>query len=55
MNATEPDNSRTWSASSVVQVPAVRERHGDLLRCVAYHESYAAKSVSVEAKMDIKC
>uniref|UniRef100_T1GUH7 Ig-like domain-containing protein n=1 Tax=Megaselia scalaris TaxID=36166 RepID=T1GUH7_MEGSC len=54
VNATEPDNSRTWSASSVVQVPAVRERHGDLLRCVAYHESYSAKSVSVEAKMDIK-
>lgn len=55
MNATEPDNPRTWSATSVVQVSAMRERHGDILRCAAYHESYTAKSVVVEARLDVKC
>ncbi|XP_055848314.1 hemicentin-2 isoform X1 [Episyrphus balteatus] len=53
-NSTEPDNLRTWSASSVVQVSAMRERHGEMLRCVAFHESYSAKSVAVGARMDIK-
>lgn len=55
LNATEPDNTRTWSATSVVQVSAMRERHGDILRCVAYHENYEAKSVPVEARLDVKC
>ncbi|KAH8292457.1 hypothetical protein KR054_010297, partial [Drosophila jambulina] len=54
MNATEPDNPRTWSATSVVQVSAMRERHGDMLRCVAHHESYQAKSVMVDARLDVK-
>ncbi|XP_037954318.1 synaptogenesis protein syg-1-like [Teleopsis dalmanni] len=53
-NNTEPDNTRTWSATSVVQISAMRERHGDILRCLAFHESYLAKSVAVEARMDIK-
>lgn len=55
LNATEPDNPRTWSATSVVQVSAMRERHGDILRCVAFHENYEAKSVPVEARLDVKC
>lgn len=55
LNATEPDNTRTWSATSVVQVSAMRERHGDILRCVAFHENYEAKSVPVEARLDVKC
>lgn len=55
VNATEPDSTRTWSATSVVQVSAMRERHGDMLRCVAFHENYEAKSVPVEARMDVKC
>lgn len=54
-NATEPDNPRTWSAASVVQVPAVRERHGTIIKCLAIHESYAARSVAVEARLDVKC
>ncbi|XP_050316877.1 uncharacterized protein LOC126751024 isoform X1 [Bactrocera neohumeralis] len=54
INNTEPDNPRTWSATSVVQVTAMRERHGDILRCLAYHESYTAKSVPVEARLDVK-
>lgn len=33
----------------------MRERHGDMLRCVAFHENYEAKSVPVEARMDVKC
>uniref|UniRef100_A0A1A9UI27 Ig-like domain-containing protein n=1 Tax=Glossina austeni TaxID=7395 RepID=A0A1A9UI27_GLOAU len=49
-NITEPDNPRTWSATSVVQLTAMRERHGDILRCLAFHESYTAKSVPVEAR-----
>ncbi|KAL9887979.1 irregular chiasm C-roughest protein-like isoform 4-T17 [Glossina fuscipes fuscipes] len=53
-NITEPDNPRTWSATSVVQLTAMRERHGDILRCLAFHESYTAKSVPVEARLDIK-
>lgn len=55
INNTEPDNARTWSATSVVQATAMRERHGDILRCLAYHESYTAKSVPVEARLDVKC
>ncbi|CAD7092261.1 unnamed protein product [Hermetia illucens] len=54
VNATEADNPRTWSATSVVQVKASRERHGEMLQCIAFHESYATKSMSVEARMDIK-
>lgn len=54
-NATEPDSPRTWAVSSVVQIPTARERHGEKLKCVAIHESYAARSVAVEAKMDVKC
>ncbi|XP_067635504.1 uncharacterized protein [Eurosta solidaginis] len=54
INNTEPDNPRTWSSTSVVQVTAMRERHGDILRCLAYHESYTAKSVPVEARLDVK-
>lgn len=54
-NATEPDSPRTWAVASVVQIPTARERHGEKLKCVAIHESYAARSVAVEAKMDVKC
>lgn len=54
-NATEPDSPRTWAVSSVVQIPTARERHGEKLKCVAMHESYQARSSTVEAKMDVKC
>lgn len=54
-NKRETDNNRTWSATSIVQIPAARERHGESIKCVAIHESYAAKSLSVEAKLDVKC
>lgn len=54
-NATEPDNPRTWSAASVVQIPAAKSRHGTLLKCLAFHESYSARTVGVEAKMDVRC
>uniref|UniRef100_A0A182QVU9 Ig-like domain-containing protein n=1 Tax=Anopheles farauti TaxID=69004 RepID=A0A182QVU9_9DIPT len=53
-NSTEPDNPRTWSAASVVQIPASKERHGIVLKCLALHESYAARSVAVEARLDVK-
>ncbi|XP_058119273.1 uncharacterized protein LOC131261290 [Anopheles coustani] len=53
-NSTEPDNPRTWSAASVVQVPANKERHGTILKCLALHESYAARSVAVEGRLDVK-
>lgn len=54
-NSTEPDNPRTWSAASVVQIPANKERHGTVLKCLALHESYSARSVAVEARLDVKC
>lgn len=54
-NSTEPDNPRTWSATSVVQIPTNKERHRNGLKCVAIHESYSSRSSSVEAKLDIKC
>ncbi|CAO1380023.1 unnamed protein product [Diamesa hyperborea] len=53
-NATEPDNPKTWSSASVVQIPAVRERHGTQLKCLAFHESYSARTVGTEARMDIR-
>ncbi|XP_041766810.1 uncharacterized protein LOC121590835 [Anopheles merus] len=53
-NSTEPDNPRTWSAASVVQIPANKERHGTVLKCLALHESYSARSVAVEARLDVK-
>ncbi|XP_031638814.1 hemicentin-2 isoform X1 [Contarinia nasturtii] len=54
LNKRETGNNRTWSATSIVQIPATRERHGETIKCVALHESYAAKSLSVEAKLDVK-
>lgn len=54
-NSTEPDNPRTWSAASVVQIPATKERHGMLLKCLAFHEYYSARTVGVEARMDVRC
>lgn len=54
-NKREASNNRTWSATSVVQIPASRERHGAIIKCVAIHESYPAKSIAVEAKLDVKC
>lgn len=54
-NTTEPDSPRTWAVSSVVQIPTARERHGEKLKCVAIHESYQSRSLTVEAKMDVKC
>ncbi|XP_052863858.1 B-cell receptor CD22 [Anopheles cruzii] len=53
-NSTEPDNPRTWSAASVVQIPANKDRHGAMLKCLALHESYAARSVAVEGRLDVK-
>lgn len=55
INKRETGNNRTWSATSIVQIPATRERHGETIKCVAIHESYAAKSLSVDAKLDVKC
>lgn len=54
-NSTEPDNPRTWSAASVVQVPATREKHGAILKCLAFHESYPARAIPVEARLDVRC
>lgn len=54
-NATEPDNPRTWSAASVVQVPADRDKHGATIKCLAFHESYPTRAVPVEARLDVRC
>ncbi|XP_058821539.1 uncharacterized protein LOC131683518 isoform X1 [Topomyia yanbarensis] len=54
INSTEPDNPRTWSAATVVQIPANKDRHGAILKCLAMHESYAARSVAVDARLDVK-
>lgn len=56
-NATEPDNPRIWSAASVVQIPITRERHGQMLKCVAIHDSYDSSdhTEAVSAKLDVKC
>lgn len=56
-NATEPDNPRIWSAASVVQIPITRERHGQMLKCVAIHDSYDSgdHTEAVSAKLDVKC
>lgn len=54
-NSTEPDNLKTWSASSVVQIPATKERHSMTLKCLAFHEYYSARTVGVEARMDVRC
>ncbi|XP_063709478.1 hemicentin-2 isoform X2 [Culicoides brevitarsis] len=53
-NSTEPDNPRTWSAASVVQVPATREKHGETLKCLAFHESYPARAIPVEGRLDVR-
>lgn len=54
-NSTEPDNPRTWSATSVVQIPTSKNQHRNNLKCMAFHESYSSRSSSIEAKLDIKC
>jgi hypothetical protein len=54
-NSTEPDNLRTWSASSIVQIPATKERHSMVLKCLAIHEYYSARTVGIEARLDVRC
>lgn len=54
-NSTEPDNPKTWSAASVVQIPATKERHSFPLKCLAFHDFYTARTVGVEAKLDVRC
>jgi CD80-like C2-set immunoglobulin domain len=54
-NSTEPDNPKTWSAASVVQIPATKKRHGMPLKCLSFHEYYSARTVGVEARMDVRC
>ena len=54
-NSTEADNQRTWSATSVVQIPATKGRHSAMLKCLAFHEYYNTRTVGIEARMDVRC
>lgn len=54
-NSPEMDNPRTWVSSSVLEIPLSKDHHGNSLRCVALHESYPAKSQTVEVRLDITC
>ncbi|CAH0390302.1 unnamed protein product [Bemisia tabaci] len=52
-NVPEADNNRTWVASSVLETSVEKIQHGRILRCVAIHESYPAKSQSIEVRLDV--
>lgn len=54
-NSPEMDNPRTWVSSSVLEISLSKDHHGNSLRCVALHESYPAKSQTVEVRLDITC
>lgn len=54
-NSTEPDQPRVFSATSVVQLPATKERHSKILKCVSYHDYYSSRTVAIEAKLDVRC
>uniref|UniRef100_A0A8D8Z044 Kin of IRRE-like protein 3 n=1 Tax=Cacopsylla melanoneura TaxID=428564 RepID=A0A8D8Z044_9HEMI len=52
-NSPEVDNRRTWSAVSIVEIAAEKAMNGRMLRCVALHESYPAKSMGVDVRLDV--
>ncbi|KAI5742392.1 hypothetical protein M8J77_006763 [Diaphorina citri] len=54
-NSPEADNRRTWSALSVIEISAEKSQNGRMLRCVALHESYPSKSLSVDVRLDVTC
>lgn len=55
INKREPGSNRTWSAITTVQIAASRDRHGETIRCVAVHETYVTKTLTVDVKLDVKC
>ncbi|KAL1457424.1 hypothetical protein WDU94_007658 [Cyamophila willieti] len=54
-NSPEVDNRRTWSAVSIVEIAAEKAMNARMLKCVALHESYPAKSMGVDVRLDITC
>ncbi|KAL1517904.1 hypothetical protein ABEB36_001607 [Hypothenemus hampei] len=52
-NTTELDNTKTWLALSVLEMTISKENHDRMLSCVAVHESYPTKSLSIEVRLDV--
>lgn len=52
-NSPEMENPRTWVASSILDITVEKSHHARNLRCTALHESYPAKSQSVEVRLDV--
>ncbi|XP_068084854.1 synaptogenesis protein syg-1 [Anabrus simplex] len=53
-NATEMDNPRTWVAVSVLKLTVNKNMFGKTLKCVAAHESYHAKALQIEVRLDVR-
>ncbi|XP_065202958.1 kin of IRRE-like protein 2 isoform X2 [Planococcus citri] len=49
----EEGTNRTFMAISTLEVYVNKSHRGRTIRCVAFHESYASKSMSVNVKLDI--
>lgn len=54
-NLPEEGTNRTFMAMSTLEVYVNKSHRGRMIRCVAIHESYASKSVSISVKLDITC
>lgn len=51
----EEGTNRTFMAISTLEAYVNKSHRGRTIRCVAIHESYASKSLSVNVKLDITC
>lgn len=54
-NAPEPDNNRTWVATSTLDIVYTKDSYGRKLKCVALHKSYPKESQETVARLDVKC
>ncbi|RZF37361.1 hypothetical protein LSTR_LSTR010456 [Laodelphax striatellus] len=52
-NSPETDNPRTWLAVSVLNLTLAKDRNGRSLQCIALHESYTSRSMTVDARIDV--
>ncbi|GAB6027405.1 hypothetical protein CHUAL_001676 [Chamberlinius hualienensis] len=53
-NTSEPDNTRTWFAVSILDYPFPRAENGKLLRCIAFHEAYELKSKEISVRLNVQ-
>ena len=51
----EEGTNRKFMAISTLEVYVNKSHRGKMIRCAAFHESYASKSMSTSVKLDVTC